>query len=330
MIQVADTSQVFLPFNSSFTVKLKYKTSFLQRNQSSQDEIDQKRQASTDNVNDSEEYDTYPPPEEDFVYENPYVTDEEMRQLSGKESDRIKPRKPSSAYVYYLKRHRNRIKELHPTWPFKKIIQIISKMWLKASEEEKAEFVKLAEADSLRYNQQMSEYMKSDSYKKSVKVRKKKARITKDMRMVEKKGTREKEAFELFAKDHGGSLEDKKLLWSETDDNIKEEYFEKLNVSKIVTTRSKRQVKLPSKLSDSVLPKSSVKESKISNFDNFVKSMLKQNPERSFPDLKRLWDQLTETEKLKYSRPSSTLNYKALDAGNLFFDDDDDLIDENE
>ena len=28
------------------------------------------------------EYDTYPPPDKDFKYEDPYVTEEEMRQIA--------------------------------------------------------------------------------------------------------------------------------------------------------------------------------------------------------------------------------------------------------
>ena len=83
------------------------------------------------------EYDTYPPPEPDFVYEDPYVTEEELSLIStnpqiqlGSTSSfseeaaeasstysilRGRPRKPSSGYFYFAKQHRVRFQEKYPT-----------------------------------------------------------------------------------------------------------------------------------------------------------------------------------------------------------------------
>ena len=66
------------------------------------------------NLKDREDdYDTYPPPDDDFVYRDPYVTEEEMLEISGK-SEVKRPRKPASAYFYYVKQHRCRLQQKHP------------------------------------------------------------------------------------------------------------------------------------------------------------------------------------------------------------------------
>ena len=64
------------------------------------------------------EYDTYPPPDQDFVYEDPYVTEEELRLISStnpQQSLKFWPRKPASGYFYFAKQHRARLQEEHPT-----------------------------------------------------------------------------------------------------------------------------------------------------------------------------------------------------------------------
>ena len=79
------------------------------------------------------EYDTYPPPEPDFVYEDPYVTEEELSLISTNPQIQLgttmssavassstysiqsRPRKPSSGYFYFAKQHRVRFQEHHPT-----------------------------------------------------------------------------------------------------------------------------------------------------------------------------------------------------------------------
>ena len=66
----------------------------------------------------AEVYDTYPPPDENFVYRDPYVTDDEMLQIKGAgDADQIKPirpRKPASAYFFYVKQQRCRLQQQHP------------------------------------------------------------------------------------------------------------------------------------------------------------------------------------------------------------------------
>ena len=64
--------------------------------------------------NSDEEYDTYPPASPNFVYEDPYVTEQELAQISGKSNEIIKPKKPSSAYFYFMKHHRCIYQTQHP------------------------------------------------------------------------------------------------------------------------------------------------------------------------------------------------------------------------
>ena len=61
-----------------------------------------------------EEYDTYPPPNPDFVYEDPYVTKEELAQISGASQTVTKPKKPSSAYFYFMQHNRCIYQRQHP------------------------------------------------------------------------------------------------------------------------------------------------------------------------------------------------------------------------
>ena len=69
--------------------------------------------------------------------------------------DLQKPRKPSSAYFYFVKKHRVRLQQQHPTWPMKRIISSVASMWSKTSQESRASFIELAEKDTTRYKNQV-------------------------------------------------------------------------------------------------------------------------------------------------------------------------------
>ena len=108
-----------------------------------------------------EEYDTYPPPDNDFKYEDPYVTEEELRQIAvnPENSQKQRPRKPSSAYFYFVKKHRCRLQQQHPTWPMKRIVSSVAMLWSKTSLENRAPFVEMAKEDSNRYKEQVYTYI---------------------------------------------------------------------------------------------------------------------------------------------------------------------------
>ncbi len=268
-----------------------------------------------------EEFDTYPPPDKDFVYEDPYVTEEEMILITG--SDRVKrPRKPASAYFFFVKKNQCRLKLQHPTWAMKKIVKSLALSWANMDDKERDPFKVLAQQDSERYKAEMGSYVQSDSYKKSEKMRKKRVRMKHQIRAKECKDNLEKWAFELFTRDHGGTDEQLKELWNETDDLIKNEYFEQASKQPqtIVTTRSRRQVKLPSRLSESF--NLSIRTSKQSSFDNFVKFQSSKNPSATIDMLKSEWSLLTEEERGKFIPVGNSVNYKALDDGDFLSESD--------
>ena len=81
--------------------------------------------------------------------------------------DLQKPRKPSSAYFYFVKKHRVRLQQQHPTWPMKRIISSVASLWSKTSQESRASFIELAEKDTIRYKNQVSRLHKYIQIKKS-------------------------------------------------------------------------------------------------------------------------------------------------------------------
>lgn len=285
------------------------------------------------------EYDTYPPPDKDFKYEDPYVTEEEMRQIALERAQNDencvddpeplanpqRPRKPSSAYFYFMKKHRVRLQQQHPTWPMKRITSSVATLWSKTSPENRAPFIEMAENDSIRYKEQMTQYTKSGSFKKYESIRKRRTKMKHQIRTKEIKENISKVAFEIFANDHGGTEDEKRQLWNETDETIKNEYREKAqNRSKTtVTSRSSRKIKLPARFEDSVTSSCGVKPTKQSSFDNFVRIQQSRDPSLNLESLKSDWNLLTDEEKLKFKTNStSVVDYKALDDGDLFFDSD--------
>lgn len=285
-------------------------------------------------------YDTYPPPDKNFKYEDPYVTEEEMRQLALERAKNVdegdtshenadvpdlqRPRKPSSAYFYFVKKHRVRLQQQHPTWPMKRIISSVATLWSKTSQESRAPFIELAEQDTNRYKKQMAEYSKGGPYKKYEMVRKRRTKIKHHIRTKEVKENISKEAFKLFAKDHGGTENEKSQLWKETGESMKNEYIERAKclAKTVVTSRSSRKIKLPSRFGESVTSSSGVKTTKQSSFDNFVKSRQTHDSNLSIEGLRSDWNMLTDKEKLEFRTQKSAVDYRALDGGDLFFDSD--------
>ena len=147
-----------------------------------------------------------------------------------------------------------------------------------------------------------------------------------NIRTKEVKESISKVAFELFAKEHGGTDEDKKQLWIETDESIKNEYHEKAknNIKTIVTSRSSRKIKLPARYGNSVKSSTAgIKPTKKSSFDNFVKIKQAQDSKLTLEKLKSEWNLFSDEEKKEFKTASmSGMDYKALDEGDLFFNSD--------
>jgi len=206
----------------------------------------------------------------------------------------------------------------------KRIITSVANLWSKTNQESRAPFVELAEKDTIRYKNQMAEYGKGVSYKKNEKGRKRRTKIKHYIRSQEVKDHISKEAFELFANDHGGTEEEKRQLWNETDISMKSDYIEKAkNLTKtVVTSRSSRKIKLPSRFEDSMTSCSGIKASKQSSFDNFVRTRQAQDSNLSIEKLRSDWNLLNDEKKLEFKTKMSAVDYKALDEGDLFFDSD--------
>ena len=214
----------------------------------------------------------------------------------------------------------------------KKIITNIALQWSKTSDEEKVPYIKMARDDSERYKIQMGEFSQTETFKKLERARKRKHKFRQRVRQKEQKDTMEKDAFELFCQDHGGTKEEIQELWNVTDESMKEEYKTKAieNSKTIITSsRSRRKIKIPSKFDNSVVP--SIKTSKISAFENFIKAKnMESTEEISMDKLKHDWKQMNSEEKSRYLSNSS-VDYRALDDGDVFFDLDesDDEVDQN-
>ena len=73
--------------------------------------------------------------------------------------DLQRPKKPSSAYFYFVKKHRVRLQQQHPTWPMKRIVSSVAMLWSKTSLQNRAPFVEMAKEDSNRYKEQVLKYL---------------------------------------------------------------------------------------------------------------------------------------------------------------------------
>ena len=208
------------------------------------------------------------------------------------------------------------------SWHMKRIIMAIASDWAKLTDEAKSPYLKMAQDDSERYKEAMKAFTQTDTFKKLERTRKRNHKFRQRLRQKEQKDTMEKESFELFCQDHGGSKAEIEALWNVTDESIKEEYRNKAfeNAKTIVTSsRSKRQIKLPSRFEDS----SMIKTSSISAFENFIKAKKIETGIECMDKLKSEWKLLSDAEKSQFASNTS-VNYKALDVGQEVFDDDSD------
>ena len=201
-------------------------------------------------------------------------------------------------------------------WPMKKIMIAIAALWKNTSEQDRQPFLEKAKIDSDRYKDQMKSFVQTEEYQKSRKLQKRHRRIKQDIKGSTSKELLLQGAFDLFAKDHGGTKEEIKSLWEDTSDVIKDEYIEKsksIQTSSkkvVISTRSRREIKVPSRLLDS----SSIKTS--TPYDNFVQAHRNLHPGMSKNQLTKLlkddWQGLSAEEK-RFYETSAGIDYKALD-----------------
>jgi len=83
------------------------------------------------------------------------------------------------------------------------------------------------------------------------------------------------------------------------------------------SSRSKRQIKLPSRFEDSSL----IKTSNISAFEKFIKAKKIETGIECMDKLKSEWKLLSDSEKSQFASNIS-VNYKVLDVGKEVFDED--------
>ena len=75
------------------------------------------------------------------------------------------PKKPLTAYFWYMKERRESLKKEEPTLSNTGIVSKMSEEWKKLDKEAQSKYIKLAEDDKRRYEIDMREYNKKESTK---------------------------------------------------------------------------------------------------------------------------------------------------------------------
>eukprot|EP00357_Protocruzia_adherens_P024157 CAMPEP_0114993280 /NCGR_PEP_ID=MMETSP0216-20121206/12437_1 /TAXON_ID=223996 /ORGANISM="Protocruzia adherens, Strain Boccale" /LENGTH=182 /DNA_ID=CAMNT_0002356895 /DNA_START=130 /DNA_END=678 /DNA_ORIENTATION=+ len=130
-----------------------------------------------------------------------------------KVKDKNAPKKPTSAYLFFQKERRVTLKEEEPTLSNTEQMTRMGQEWSKLSAEDKEHFEKLAAEDRLRYDQEISEYKKTQGIED--KKGKKRGSTVKDTRETKKAKTEpapkeeveEEEAGEAEAEGEGNADE---------------------------------------------------------------------------------------------------------------------------
>lgn len=84
------------------------------------------------------------------------------------------PQKPLSAYHWFIKDNREKIRNENPTWGFTEISKKLAQDWKALSTEQKQQYMLSAEEDKERYARELSVYKQSDAYRSFVKNQKNK------------------------------------------------------------------------------------------------------------------------------------------------------------
>lgn len=73
------------------------------------------------------------------------------------------PKRASSAYMFFVQKRRSALKAENPTFSFTDMGKLMGATWKAMSEEARAPFVKLSEADKVRYASDVKKYNESGS-----------------------------------------------------------------------------------------------------------------------------------------------------------------------
>ena len=72
--------------------------------------------------------------------------------------DRNQPKRPKTSYMFYCDESRSTVVKKNPTFKLGDVSKAMGKEWKKLSDKKKEKFVKLAEADKKRYEEEMEAY----------------------------------------------------------------------------------------------------------------------------------------------------------------------------
>ena len=83
----------------------------------------------------------------------------EKKQKRAKK-DKDAPKRPLSAYFFYIQERRETLKKEKPSLDNKELIRTMGEEWNKLSDEEKKPYSKMAENDKKRYQDELKAYEK--------------------------------------------------------------------------------------------------------------------------------------------------------------------------
>lgn len=75
-----------------------------------------------------------------------------------KKRDENKPKRPRTAFTYYVSEERPQFVKDHPEADFKEIGKLMGAAWKRLSEEDRSKYEKMAEGDKERYTREMHSY----------------------------------------------------------------------------------------------------------------------------------------------------------------------------
>lgn len=78
--------------------------------------------------------------------------DHEVYKVAKKAYDDSKPKRPRTAYAFYMKENRARIAEEHPNESPRDLMKYIAEAWKKCDENEKSKYTKMAADDRERWS----------------------------------------------------------------------------------------------------------------------------------------------------------------------------------
>ncbi len=81
-----------------------------------------------------------------------------------KQKDPNKPKRPLSAYLYFCKEKRDKIKTKHPEWKLGEISKELGQAWKNLSEKEKNKYMDLHVNDKERYIEEYETFLENKDY----------------------------------------------------------------------------------------------------------------------------------------------------------------------